>query len=145
MNRRNPAAFWVYLAVAVIGLIGTAWFNVRSVISPSGDSFLAAWFANASVSSLAWDLLAVASGASIFIILEGRRLGMRWPWAYVAVSFVTAVGFAFPLFLAVRERHLATVDKATLDNHGRDPQMRGNLPDHDADADRGSGNPPRGQ
>ncbi len=59
MSNRNPGAFWVYLAVAAIGLVGTAWFNVRSVLEPSGETFFAAWFANPSVSSLAWDLLAV--------------------------------------------------------------------------------------
>jgi Terpene cyclase DEP1 len=106
MSNRNPGAFWVYLAVAVIGLVGTAWFNVRSVLEPADQTFFAAWFANPSVSSLAWDLLAVASAASIFIVLEGRRLGIRWYWLYVVASFVTAVGFTFPLFLAVRERRL---------------------------------------
>ena len=108
MEKRSTGAFWVYLAVAAIGLIGTAWFNIRSVMEPSRESFLAAWFANPSVSSLSWDLLATASAASIFIILEGRRLRMRWAWVYVAASFVTAVGFTFPLFLAARERWLAT-------------------------------------
>lgn len=107
MGTRTPAAFWVYLAVAIIGLLGTAWFNIMSVREPAGESFLAAWFANPSVSSLSVDLLAAASAASIFMILEGRRLGIRWYWAYVLLSFVTAVGFTFPLFLAVRERHLA--------------------------------------
>lgn len=105
----SPGAFWVYLAVAAIGLVGTAWFNVKSIIEPSDKTFFAAWFANPSVSSLSWDLLAVASAASIFIILEGRRLGIRWYWAYVVFSFVTAVGFTFPLFLAVRERRLQTL------------------------------------
>lgn len=109
---RSAGAFWAYLSVAAIGLVGTAWFNVQSVINPSGDTFFAAWFANPSVSSLSWDLLATASAASIFIILEGRRLGIRWYWAYVLFSFVTAVAFTFPLFLAVRERHLARRDAA---------------------------------
>lgn len=112
MGTRNPGAFWVYLAVAAVGLLGTAWFNIRSVMEPSGESFFAAWFANPSVSSLSVDLLATASAASIFIILEGRRLGIRWYWAYVALSFVTAVAFTFPLFLAVRERRLAAVTEA---------------------------------
>lgn len=109
---RSTGAFWVYFSVAAIGLVGTAWFNVQSVISPGGDTFFAAWFANPSVSSLSWDLLATASAASIFIILEGRRLGIRWYWAYVLFSFVTAVAFTFPLFLAVRERHLAQTGAA---------------------------------
>jgi len=111
-HSRSTGAFWVYLSVAAIGLVGTAWFNVQSVINPGGDTFFAAWFANPSVSSLSWDLLATASAASIFIILEGRRLGIRWYWAYVIFSFVTAVAFTFPLFLAVRERHLARTGAA---------------------------------
>ncbi len=112
MTARTPGAFWVYLGVAAAGLVGTAWFNIQSMTQPQEGSFLSAWFANASVTSLSIDLLAVASAASIFIILEGRRLGIRWYWAYVVVSFVTAVGFTFPLFLAVRERRLAQLDAA---------------------------------
>ena len=104
---RPPGVFWLYLAVAAIGLVGTAWFNIRSVVGPSGDTFFAAWFANPAVSSLSIDLLIVAAAASIFIIIEGRRLGIRWYWVYVVASFVTAIAFTFPLFLAVRERHLA--------------------------------------
>jgi hypothetical protein len=113
MDRRNPGAFWVYLAVAAIGLMGTAWFNIRSIVEPSGTSLLGSWFANPSVSSLSVDLLATASAASIFIVIEGRRLGIRLYWVYVLVSFVTAVGFAFPLFLAVRERRLARPAEAS--------------------------------
>lgn len=104
---RTTGAFWVYLSIAAIGLAGTAWFNIQSVINPGADTFLAAWFANPSVSSLSWDLLATASAASVFIILEGRRLGIRWYSAYVLFSFVTAVAFTFPLFLAMRERHIS--------------------------------------
>ena len=112
MGKRTPPAFWVYLAVAAVGLLGTAWFNVRGALEPTGQGFFAAWFANPAVSSLSVDLLATASAASIFIVLEGRRLGIRWYWAYVVLSFVTAVGFTFPLFLAVRERRMASLDAA---------------------------------
>jgi hypothetical protein len=31
---------------------------------------------------------------------------------YVVASFVTAIAFTFPLFLAVRERHLARTPEA---------------------------------
>ncbi len=101
----TPAAI-VYLSVAAIGLVGTAYFNITGFTSGSGI-FFAAWFANPAVSSLRVDLLATASAASIFIIIEGRRLGMKWPWLYVLGSFVTAVAFVFPLFLAMRERHMS--------------------------------------
>lgn len=94
----------VYLVIAGLGLVGTAWFNVRGVLEPSDTGLLGAWFATPATSSLSIDLLATASAASVFMILEGRRLGMRWYWLYVVASFVTAVGFTFPLFLAMRER-----------------------------------------
>jgi hypothetical protein len=105
-RNRGTGAFWVYLSIAAIGLIGTAYFNIKGFTEPS-DSFFAEWFANSAVTSLSIDLLAVASAASIFIILEGRRLGIRWYWLYVLASFITAVGFTFALFLAMRERKLA--------------------------------------
>jgi hypothetical protein len=117
-RNRGNGAFWVYLAIAAIGLIGTAYFNIKGFTEPS-DSFLAAWFANSAVISLSIDLLAVASAASIFIILEGRRLGMRWYWLYVVASFVTAVGFTFALFLAMRERKLTALER---DSGTTDPQ-----------------------
>ena len=31
---------------------------------------------------------------------------MKWPWLYVLGSFVTAIAFTLPLFLAMRERHI---------------------------------------
>ena len=96
---------WIYLALAAMGLIGTAYFNVRGVMDQQG-SFISAWFANPATSSLSVDLLVTASAASIFMVLEGRRLGIRWYWLYVLAAFVTAVGFTFPLFLAVRERRI---------------------------------------
>lgn len=38
---------------------------------------------------------------------EGWRLGWRWSLAFVPLTFV-ALAFALPLFLALRERQLAT-------------------------------------
>jgi len=103
----------VYLCLALIGLLGTAYFNIRGVIEPQG-SLASAWFGTPAASSLAVDLLVTASAASIFIIIEGRRLGIRWYWLYVVASFVTAVGFTFPLFLAARELRLARTDAPSI-------------------------------
>lgn len=97
----------VYLLFAVIGLLGTAWFNVVGTIEGQGN-FVALWFANPAVTSLSIDLLVAASAASVLMIVEGRRIGMRRPWLYVVGSFVTAIAFTFPLFLAMRERRLAS-------------------------------------
>ena len=105
MTQRTNGPMWVYLSLAAIGLLGTAWFNVQGVLHSQGNLF-AAWFANPASSSLSVDLLVTASAASIFMVLEGRRVGVRWYWLYVIAAFVTAVGFTFPLFLAMRERRL---------------------------------------
>ena len=96
---------WVYAGLAVIGLVGTAWFNLQGFRQSQGN-VLSAWFANPASSSLSVDLLVTASAASVFMVLEGRRIGVRWYWLYVVAAFVTAVGFTFPLFLAARERRL---------------------------------------
>ena len=101
-----PALGWVYIALAIIGLVGTGAANIAGI---GGPNPFAAWFATPANTSLAIDLLVAASAASIFIIVEGRRVGVKWPWLYVVASFVTAVAFTFPLFLAMRERQLRKV------------------------------------
>ena len=105
MSDRRNGPMWVYVSLAVIGLLGTAWFNVQGFRQSQGN-VLGAWFANPATSSLSIDLLVTARAASIFMVLEGRRVGVRWYWLYVLAAFVTAVGFTFPLFLAARERRL---------------------------------------
>jgi hypothetical protein len=90
-----------YGVLAVVGLVGTWYFN----LTYTGEaSYLAAWFANAASSSAAVDLLVAFTAGSIFMITEGRRLGMRAPWLYVVFGAVIAFAFTFPLFLLLRER-----------------------------------------
>ncbi|WP_309710191.1 DUF2834 domain-containing protein [Pseudolysinimonas sp.] len=43
----------------------------------------------------------------VFIVIEGRRIGMRHAWLFPPLSAVTATAFAMPLFLALRERKLS--------------------------------------
>ncbi len=59
------------------------------------------------VSSITVDLLVVAIAACAVIVVEGRRLKIRFWWLYIVLSGVTAIAFTFPLFLAMRERRLA--------------------------------------
>ena len=95
----------VYLLLAVAGLIGTWWFNLVAIIGMRdylGDLVSS----GPSVSSITVDLLVVAVAGSVFIIVEARRLGMRFGWLYVVGSVLTAFAFTFPLFLAMRQRRL---------------------------------------
>ncbi|GAA1464479.1 DUF2834 domain-containing protein [Microbacterium thalassium] len=100
----SPLAF-VYLALSVAGLIGTWWFNALAIIQLRdflGDLVTS----GPAVSSITVDLLVVATAGSVFLIVEARRLGMRFGWLYVVGSGLTAFAFTFPLFLAMRQRRL---------------------------------------
>jgi hypothetical protein len=104
---RHRVLALVYLALSVVGLVGTWWFNLASFAA--GEDYLAGWFANAASSSAAVDILVAGVAACVLIVVEGRRLGWN-PLGVallVVLSFVVAVAFTFPLFLALRERDLA--------------------------------------
>ena len=103
MGLKRPL-FWVYLSLAVFGLI-TAWvFNYLAVIG--GQDYGQAWTATAVDLVLTYDLGIVAIAGVIFIFTEGKRLGMKRVWVLVLLSGITAMAFVFPLFLALRERKL---------------------------------------
>lgn len=95
----------VYLVIALVGLVTTATANVSTVVQ--GRSYLGDIAAGGpAVASITWDLGLLALAAVVLLVVEGRRLGMRHLWVYVALSAVTAVAFTFPLFLANRQRML---------------------------------------
>ncbi|TFC50035.1 MULTISPECIES: DUF2834 domain-containing protein [unclassified Cryobacterium] len=106
----SAAAGWttltfVYLALAIVGLIGTWTWNIQAIMQAS--DFIGDWtMSGPAVSSLTTDLLVAAIAGSVFIIVEARRLGMRAGWAYVVFGLITAFAFTFPLFLAMRQRRL---------------------------------------
>ncbi len=95
-------AFYALLAVA--GLAGTWWFNLQH--RGSAGDFVGAVFATPASSSIGVDVGVAAVAACAFIVVEGRRLGMRWAWVLAPLSAVTAIAFTFPLFLAWREHRL---------------------------------------
>lgn len=110
----NPVLAAVYLILSIAGLVGTWWFNL-SFITGGGTDYLGSWFANAASSSAAVDIIVMAAGASIAMVVEGRRLGWH-PIGLVllvVLSFVLAVSFTFPLFLALRERALTRANRRT--------------------------------
>jgi hypothetical protein len=93
----------IYFILSIIGLIGTWYFNLLFFQTNSDLSYLEAWFVNPASSSAAVDIIVVAVMASVFIFVEGWRLRIRWTWALVPLSFIIALAFTFPFFLAVRE------------------------------------------
>ena len=96
----------VYLLLSVAGLIGTWYFNLLAI--RQGRNFLEDWSSTPAVSSATTDLFFAASAASIFMFYESKRLKMKYVWLFILGSFVTAIDFTFPLFLAFRERKLSS-------------------------------------
>ena len=96
----------VYLLLSVAGLIGTWYFNLLAI--KQGRNFFADWGSSPAVSSATTDLLVAASAASIFMFYESKRLKMKYGWLFILGSFVTAIAFTFPLFLAFREKKLSS-------------------------------------
>lgn len=99
----------VYFALAVVGLIGTWYYNLRFFLGgDSGDgNYLQGWFANPASSSAAVDVIVTAVAACVFYVREGARLGRRWALALIPLTFILALAFTFPLFLGLRELQLA--------------------------------------
>ena len=104
MTRHWNSRAVVFGVLALVGLVGTWTYNALAIIERR--DFLGDWFAGPAVSSLTTDLLVMAVAGCAFIVIEGRRLGMRHLWAYIAFSGLTAIAFTFPLFLMNRERKL---------------------------------------
>jgi len=104
-QKTHQQRFWFFLVVAVIGLV-TAWvFNAMAVMA--GADYINAWFGEPVDWVLSLDLLVVAVAGSALMIIEAKRLRIKYVWAYIVGSGVTAFAFTFPLFLAMRERRLA--------------------------------------
>ena len=111
MTRHLTPLAIAYLVIAVVGLVGTWWFNALAIVQMN-DFVTDLVTSGPAVSSITVDLLIVAVAGSVFILVEARRLRMRFGWLYVVGSALTAFAFTFPLFLAMRQRRLTELARA---------------------------------
>jgi len=58
------------------------------------------------ISAFAWsDLMVSAVVVIVFVLIEGRRIGMRHAWTSL-LGLLVGISLALPLFLLLRERHM---------------------------------------
>ena len=110
MTPHDKRLIGIYAGIAVLALLGTWSQNLaffRETGSFSGLAFIEACFANHAAASISIDLLFFALAAFVFMGIEAKRLNMRFFWLYVLLSFLIAISVTFPVFMAVRQRHLA--------------------------------------
>ena len=103
----------LFLSLAIVGLFITWYFNIQFMLAHGGRfdllMFISAGFANPAVSSLSGDLLVACLVFVVWMPIEAKRLGMSHWWLYLLLTFMIALAFAFPMFLYMRERRLATI------------------------------------
>lgn len=100
-----------YGLIAALALVGTWGNNLAYFSSAAGQDFLRDTLANPASRSITVDVLFLGLAVSLWMLLEARRLGLRWVWVYIGLSLLIAISVTVPLFLIHRERAL----------HARDP------------------------
>jgi hypothetical protein len=98
-------------ACAALGLVVPWYFNLAQVAQHGPFTpldFMRAGFEVSPLhSSIAADFWIGTTPALVWMGVEGRRLGLRRWGLYLVLTPLIAFAFAFPLFLLMRERHLA--------------------------------------
>jgi hypothetical protein len=100
----------VYALIALLALIGTWGNNVAYLGGGFLETNLAFWadtLANPASRSITIDLFFLGLAVFVWMVLEARRLGMRWVWLYLVFGMLIAISVTVPVFLLLRERALA--------------------------------------
>ncbi|MBM3178224.1 MAG: DUF2834 domain-containing protein [Bacteroidetes bacterium] len=102
-----------FLVCSLTGLVVPWYYNIQhmllSPIAPSVAEYFRQGTATPLAASLTWDLLIGATAATTFMMIEIRRLNMKFWWLYLVATFLFAFACAFPFFLFMRERRLQKI------------------------------------
>jgi hypothetical protein len=106
---------WFYALVAIAALVAT-WGQNLQYVWASGDfsalnQFLPDLRANPASRSISVDIGLFLLAAVAFMVIEARRVGVRWVWLYVLFGFLVAISVTFPLFMIARELRLGPAAK----------------------------------
>lgn len=107
----------VYAVIALVALIATWSQNI--LFFRDGGSFMGFWEAtkaNPASRSITVDIAILLLAVAILMVIEARRLGIKYVWAYILGGFAIAISVTFPLFLLARELKLEKSDSTQLRN-----------------------------
>src|SRR5467141_1286838 len=93
-----------YGAISIAALIATWSQNAAYFDNPGGVllDFLNDSKVTAASRSLTVDIVLFFLAAAILMVVEARKHGVRFVWAYIVGGFAIAISVAFPLFLIAR-------------------------------------------
>lgn len=109
----------VYAAIAFAALIATwsqnlAYFHGVTDFLPALGAFIEDTKVTPAARSITVDIGLFFLAAAIFMVIEARKHGVRFVWAYIAGGLFIAISVTFPLFLIARELRMATPDASHL-------------------------------
>jgi hypothetical protein len=114
MAQRKAWLSTIYVCLALIALV-TCWRQNLLFMDEAGvdlaTGFVIFWpalLANHATTSITVDIFLLGLAVMIWMVLEARKLEIRFVWLYILLSFAIAISVTVPLFLAARERALAS-------------------------------------
>lgn len=111
--KNTPITFLMgfYLFFAILGLIIPWYFNLQHILYSGIPFSVTEYFrqgtATPLASSITSDFFIATVPAMVWMLLEIRKLNMKYFWLYVLGTFLIAFAFTFPLFMFFRERKLS--------------------------------------
>jgi hypothetical protein len=106
----------VYAVISIAALIATWSQNIAYFDNPSG--FLGEFLNDSKVTpasrSLSVDIVLFFLAAGILMVIEARKHGVKYVWAYILGGFAIAISVTFPLFLIARELRVGRTETTRL-------------------------------
>lgn len=103
----------IYIALALVSLVwawshGFSWMKGGGNLLNLPSFFIDSYNGNSAAAFLTIDIAVVWAAYMIWVVGDAVKIGLgaKTGWIFLALSFLGTC-FAFPLYLVVRERHLA--------------------------------------
>jgi len=104
---RQTTFFWLYLALAVVGLIWSWLYFVQHFIEAESillGPFLKSAMATNASSGVVMDAYMAGVVFSLMVLTRAKADRVRYPWVYVCVCFLIGLCVAMPLYFAMQHR-----------------------------------------
>jgi hypothetical protein len=104
----------LYLGIAVVALISCWSQNLQYAGESLWDGNLHFWqdtWVTPASRSITLDILLFYLSAATWMLLEARKLKIKFVWAYLIFGLIIAISVTFPLFLIAREIKLSSKPK----------------------------------
>ena len=100
----------LYLLLAIVGTVLPYSAFIPFLLEHGLDVrvFVEQLFASRISAFFGWDVIVSSVVLWLFVIVEGRHLGMRHLWIPIAGNLAVGVSLGLPLFLYMRERGTGT-------------------------------------